>query len=251
MEGCGHRSRAGFAPLRITRPPKGAELGDMLIFFAKQKLVISSKAVGTTEHLTQHFGPTSKILDLHKAYTATDGTKTHETLFEISHGNLERMMQELGRPFIESLMGVARPLTLEYMEKHGIGAIVGPLPTQNNLASAINVHKGRITINNAKLAAEYHVPKYIDELYGLEEGKIFILISCARRRNPRRVGIGFPVVDQQNRCRLVWVPDKSLADQIERMTASFQTTAAKFGVVHDLSPSQHPGAGASATPAAQ
>jgi hypothetical protein len=227
------------------RPPKGVELGDMLILFAKQKLVISSKAVGTNEHLTLHFGPTSKILDLHKTYTATDGTKTHETLFEISHGNLECMMQDLAGPFIESLMGLARPLTLEYMEKHGIGAIVGPLPTQDNLAATIDKHKGRITINNEKLAVEYHAPQYIDELYGLEEGKIFILISRARRRNARRIGFGFPVTDQRNRRRLVWIPDKELADQFDRMSVLLQSAAGKFGVVHGQRSSKHFGSRAS------
>src|SRR5271170_4238692 len=124
-----------------SRPPKGIDLDEALVIFAHEKLVISSKAPGAREHLTVHFGPQSGVLDVHQTHTAADGTKTYQTLFEITHTGLERMMQELAGPIIESLMSVARPLTPEYMEKLRLTAIVGPLPTQANLAPAIEVRK--------------------------------------------------------------------------------------------------------------
>jgi hypothetical protein len=218
-----------------SRPPKGIDLGEVLLHFASEKLVISSKAVGAREHLTVHFGPASRVLDIHKTRTAADGTKTYQTLFEITHDNLERMVQELACPILESLMGVARPLTPEYMQKRGIGALVGPVPTQANLGAAIEVRKRRLTVNEKRLAAEYSVPKYLDELYNLEEGEMFILITRVNRGNPRRVGFGFPLTDHRNRRRLVWIPDRLLEEQLDRLSELFQTALAKFGVVRDVS----------------
>jgi hypothetical protein len=72
---------------------------------------------------------------------------TYQTLLKIPHTDLERIMQERAGPIIESLMRMARPLTPEYMEKRGLGAIVGPLPTQANLGAAIEVRKCRLAIN--------------------------------------------------------------------------------------------------------
>jgi hypothetical protein len=212
-----------------SRPPKGIDLGEALVLFAHEKLVISSKAPGAREHLTVHFGPQSGVLDVHQTHTAADGTKTYQTLFKIAYTDLERMMQELAGPIVESLRSVARPLTLEYMEKLGIGAIVGPLPTQANLGAAIEVRKRRLTINDEKLAAEYSAPKYLDELYDLEEGKMFILISRANRRNPHRVGFGFPVTDRGGRRRLVWLPDRRLAQEIERIETLLGNVASRYG----------------------
>lgn len=101
------------------------------------------------------------------------------------------------------------------MEKLGIGAIVGPLPTRANLEAAIDMRKRRLTVNEEKLAAEYSVPNYLDELYDLGEGKILILISRANRRNLHRVGFGFPVTDRRGRRRLVWLLDRRLAQGID------------------------------------
>lgn len=212
-----------------SRPIKGIDLGQALILFAHEKLVISSKAPGIREHVTVHFGPASKILDVHQTHTAADGTKTYQTLFEITHAGLERMLKELAGPIVESLMSVARPLTPEYMEKLRLTAIVGPLPTQANLAPAIEVHKRRLTINEKEIAAEYSVPQYIDELYDLGEGEIFILISRANRRNPHRVGFRFPITDDRNRRRLVWFPDRQIAREIECIETLLGHTAARYG----------------------
>jgi hypothetical protein len=220
----------------LPRAVKAIDLGEAWVHFAKEKLVVSSKAVGASEHLTVHFGPISKELDVHKTHTAADGVKTYETLFKIAHKDIELMMEELAAPILESLISVARPLTLEYMERQGMGAIVGPLPTQANLGAAIDVRKRRLTINEEKFAAEYSTPKYLDELYDLEEGKIFILICRANRRDAHRVGFGFPVTDRRSRRRLVWIPDKVLEKQLDRLSELFQAAALKYATVHNFSP---------------
>lgn len=224
-------------PLR--RAVKAIDLGGALLHFANDKLVISSKAMGASEHLTVHFGPSSKQFDVHKTRTATNGTKTYQTLFKIAHTDLEQLMQELAGPLVESLMSMARPITPQYMEKMGIGVIVGPLPTQAYLGAAIDIdaRKRRTAINERELAAEYSVPKYLDELYDLGEGKIFILVSRANRSNPHRVGFGFPVTDRRNRRRLVWIPDKVMEQQLDRLSELFQTATVKYAAVHSFSPS--------------
>lgn len=220
----------------LPRAVKAIDLGEVLVHFARAKLVISPKSVGAREHFTVHFGPVSKALDVHKTQTTANGAKTYQTLLKITHVDLERMMQELIGPVVESLMYMARPLTLEFMEKMRMGAMVGPTPTQANVTAAVEVRKRRLTINEEKLAAEYSVPKFLDELYDLEEGKIFILISHSNRRHTHRVGFGFPVSDQRNRRRLVWIPDKVMNEQLDRLEKLFQTAAAKYATICDSTP---------------
>jgi len=211
------------------RAPKGVDLGDLLMLFAKDKLVMSAK--GAHDHLTLHFGPKSKVLDLHKTYTTTDGSRSHQTLFKITHENLQRLLEELAVPLLEGLMSTTRPLTPSYMHERRYGAIVGPLPTQANLARAIEVRRRRLTINDEKLAAEYRVPRYIDELYDLADGKIFVLVSYANRGKPRRVGFGFPVTGKRRRPRLIWIPDRLLEKQIDRLGELLFATAVRLGTV--------------------
>jgi hypothetical protein len=206
-------------------------LGDALVSFARDKLVLSSKAAGASEHITVHFGPVSKELDVHKTWTASGGVKTYQTLFKIAHADLERVMLELAAPILESLRSVARPLTLEYMERLNIGVIVGPLPTQANIAAAIEVRKRRLTINENKLATLYSVPKFLEELYSLKEGEIFILIAHANRRNAHRIGFGFPVTDQRNRRQLVWIPDKTLEEEMNRLGELLRQSGLRHGII--------------------
>jgi len=225
-------------PSPTISPPavKAVDLGEALLSFARDKLVLSTKVVGASEHITMHFGPASKEMDVHKTRTAPDGAKAYETLFKIAHANLEQMMLELAGPILESLSSVARPLTLEYMERLNIGVIVGPLPTRDNLAPAMEVHSRRLTINEKKLATLYSVPKLLDELYDLEEGRIFILITHANRRKAHRVGFGFPITDRLNRRQLVWVPDKVMHEQMNRLGDLIRSAAMKFGAVGNSPP---------------
>jgi hypothetical protein len=79
----------------LSARPKGVVLGEALLLFVKDKLLLLSKSPETREHLTVHFGPASKVLDIHKTRIAARGSRAYETLFRITHENLGRMLEEL------------------------------------------------------------------------------------------------------------------------------------------------------------
>ena len=212
---------------------KGVDLGEAALVFAKDKLVVTSK--GAREHLTVHFGPNSRVLDIHKTYTG-NGSATHTTLFSLPHANLTAMMQEIALPLMKSLTGIIRPVDPAWMAKQQIGAIVGFLPTSANIAAVTNVRRQKLIIDAGKLAARIWTPEFLEDLYELEDGEIFTLLSCKNRRRPRRIGSGFPIIDRIGRRRLVWIPDQRVGEALKRVGAVLQDAAPKYGTFHQPLP---------------
>ncbi len=209
--------------------PKGAnglDLGALVLAFARDKLVFTPK--GLPEHYTLHLGPNSKVIDIHKTTLRPDGTIEYLTLFSMTHERLLAMMDELAQPLGKLLMGLARPLSPAWMEKRRVGAIVGLVPTGNNIASIGQLRRRKFAIDPRRLAAHAWAPDFIDELYDID-GKIFTLVLNQRNRTPRKIGYGFSVADARGKRRLVWIPDRSVAHAMERGSALLKNAAAKYG----------------------
>lgn len=209
---------------------QGLALGDAVFVVANDKFVLTSK--GTREHITMHLGPNSQVFDVHTTSIATDGASSHIPLFSITHANLATMMQELARPIAETLIGLAQPLDLEWMAKRRIGAIVGILPTGADISAVTRVRRRKLIVDERKLVAQAWAPEFLHDLYDLNEGALFTLFSCPRGRKLRKIGYGFPVTDTRRHRRLIWVPDKRVAEAIERVGAILQDAAARYGSLH-------------------
>jgi hypothetical protein len=221
----------------INPSPKNAngfDFGEGVFVFANNKLVVSSK--GAREHITVHFGPASQTLDIHKTSATTGGSAARVTLFAISHANLLAMMQEIAPPLMETLRGVARPLHPAQMVKEQMGAIVGLLPTGDNLAAVTKIHRRKLSVDTAKLAAQSWAPEFLDELYDLGEGEIFTVFTCKFPRKVRKIGFGFPVSYRTGHRRLVWIPDKRVVDAIARANTLIQKAAARHGTFYEPLP---------------
>lgn len=211
--------------------PKGAnrlDIGELVLAFARDKLVFTPK--GMREHYTLHFGPYSKIIDLHKTTLRADEIPEHLTLFSITHKRLLAMMEELAQPLGDLLMGLARPLSPAWMEKRRVGAVVGLLPTGADTAAVGRVRRRKFVIDPKKLAARVWTPDFIDELYDLE-GKIFTLFQNQRNKAPRKIGYGFTITDVRRRCRLVWTPDRNVAEALQRGSTLLNDAAVRYGIV--------------------
>jgi hypothetical protein len=178
-----------------------------------------------------HFGPSSRVLDVHKTRLTADGLPEHQTLIQIRHEKLQRLLEEFAVPLTQALMSTVRYLTPSYIVRRRYTAVVGPLPTQGNLGAAIEMHRRRLTINDAKVASAYRVPRYLDELYSLQDGEIFILIASGKQKEPRRVGFGFPVAGKRGRARLIWISDKALERVINDLGNLLRMSATRLGVV--------------------
>lgn len=214
----------------------GVDLGEGVLVFANNKLVMTSKAA--PEHITVHFGPASQTLDIHKTRVTADGSKTHATLYSISHRNLLAMMQELALPLMGILRGVVRPLHPAQMVMEKMGAIVGLLPTGADMAGVTKMHNRKLSVDAGKLAAQAWAPEFLDELYDLREGEIFTIFSCKAPRKIRRIGHGFPITHRTGQRRLVWISDQRLAEAFARAGALIQRGAAKHGTFHEPLPWQ-------------
>ena len=221
----GHNARSQGPAL--PKGVNGIDLGELVLVLARNKLVFTPK--GTREHYTLHLGPDSKVIDLHKTILRADGTSEHLTLFSIPHGRLIAMMEELALPFFELLMGLARPLSPTWMDRRRVRAVVGLLPAGPDAHAVGRVRHRKFGIDPKKLAARTWAPDCIDELYKLD-GKIFTLFMAQKNRGLRKIGYGFPVTDARRKHRLLWIPDRSLAEAMQRGSALLTDTAAKYGV---------------------
>lgn len=210
----------------LTKGVKGIDLAELVLAFARNKLVFQPK--GAPEHYTLHFGPTSKVVDFHKTTPGPDGTSDHLRLFSITHARFLAMMEELAQPLTELLMGLARPLNPAWMEKHRVGAIVGLLPTDAEVASITHLRRGRLAIDSKKLAARAWAPAFLDELYDVD-GQIFTLFLVPKNRAVRKIGYGFALTDTRRKRRLVWIPDHRVARAMQRGVELLEDAAAKYG----------------------
>ncbi len=223
---------ANSARNRLLRGVKGVDLGKAVLLFANDKCVLTSK--GTLEHFTLHLGPNSKVLDVHRTTIGADGSSTHVTLFSITHANLAAMMQELALPIAAALIGLAHPLSPERMAKRRVGAIVGLLPTGADMCALTRVDRRRLAVDRKKLISRTWAPEFLDELYDLEEGKIFALFWCPRGRRPRKIGYGFPVTDCRRHRRLIWIPDQRVAEAFQLVGNLLEDMAARYGSYRTL-----------------
>ncbi len=194
---------------------------------ANDKLVLTLK--GAREHVTLHFGPNSKVFDVHRTSIGADGATTHTTLFSMSHANLAAMLQEIALPLWKVLTGIVRPLHLDWMEKRKIWAIVGVLPTGDDLSAVSRVRRRRLIPDSRLLAARLWAPEFLDELYDLDDGQFFALVSTPKNRKPRKLGYGFNVTDWRGRSRLWWIPDQRMSAAISRSEALLKDAAARHG----------------------
>lgn len=211
--------------------PKGAnglDLGELVLALARDKLIFTPK--GAREHYTLHLGPYSRVIDVHKTTLREDGTEEHLTLFSITHERLLAMLEALTTPFLELLMSLARPLNPAWMEKRRVGVIVGLLPTGKEIAAVGRVRRRKFAIDPQKLAARAWAPECLDDLYDID-AKIFTLFLDQRNKAPRKIGYGFAVTDTRSRRRLMWIPDRNVADAMHRGSALLQDAWETYGVV--------------------
>lgn len=77
---------------------KKFDLGPAIMTFLDDKIFFAQK--GSQEHISIHFGPITKQVDVHRTRRSKGGDEEHETLFAISHDKLG--------PLAESLVGELR-----------------------------------------------------------------------------------------------------------------------------------------------
>lgn len=212
---------------RFPHGAKRIDLDDAVVALGKDKIVLSHK--GANDHVTVHFGPVSGVLDVHKTSIAADGSAKHETMYKIAHSDLVALFTELGPVAMQALMKLTCRLDLDDLVRKRIGVIVGLLTTGVDLDAVTSVRRGRLIIDPEKLENHVHVPEDLNELYGIEDGKFFTLVST--QQVPHIVGHGFAITDATGHRQLVWLPSQRLAAEMDRLVPLLWAAVVKHGQV--------------------
>jgi len=208
---------------------KGIDLGDGVLMFAKDKIVLSAK--GKPEHITVHFGPHSGVVDVHKTTSAADGSRTHQRLYSIPHGNLAALFEEFAPTGFKFLTRVVRPLDLDTLIRRHLSVVVGLLTTGPELEAVTGVRHQKLVVDAKKLAARARAPEFLEELYDLKDDEFFTVFSVQKRRAPRIVGHGFPLTDSRGDRHLFWVQTRQLSAETSRMTVLLRDLAVRHGKI--------------------
>jgi hypothetical protein len=203
------------------------DLDRAILAIARNKLVFTAK--GSREHLTVHLGPHSGIFDVHRTTTSSDGSVSRVRLYAIPQTNVAGLCQDLAVPLWNILANGLQALSLDWMQRARVGAVVGLPPLQADVRTATTVRRGRLAVDPKLLLAQVWVPEYLDELFDVDQERLFTLFCCRNPRRPRKIGTGFGYKDRAGRRRLVWLSERHVVDAIRRFDKLLRPAAAKHG----------------------
>jgi hypothetical protein len=109
-------------------------------------------------------GPHTGVFDIHRTSTQTDGSKTYETLYAISRGDLPKLLMELSSVVLDALMDAVRPLHPDLLVANHFGVVVGLLRTGKEVEEVTRVRAQKLVVDPEKLAAQARVPAVITHL---------------------------------------------------------------------------------------
>lgn len=205
---------------------RGIDLGDAVLALANDKIVVTAK--GSDEHLTIHLGPHTGVFDIHRTARRSDGSKTYETLYAISHADLPKLLMELSSVALGALLDAVRPLDVDVLAANRFGVVVGLLRTGKAIEEVTRVRRQKLVVDPEKLAARASVPEFLDELYTIRDGEFFTLFSTRRRQAPRVVGHGFAISRARNRKELMWLSNRRFSEMMTRLSPLICEAATRY-----------------------
>lgn len=175
------------------------------------KVIFSQK--GSDRHFTFHFGPSSRVFDVHETMV-TDKGKTYRTLLKLPHDEALVELERFQHDFLRLLLGSYKKLDIRSLSRRNISALVLYHPPEGNSEAFTTKAKGRIRIDERKILDEMWVPDGLHQLHKIKKNEYFILYTKRERGRAIRIGSGFKYKDTQGRDQLVWITDKSIESLI-------------------------------------
>jgi hypothetical protein len=208
---------------------KKLDLQEAVLTFLDDKLVFAVK--GSKEHLTIHFGPNTKKLDVHRTRRTAGGNEEHETLFRLPHDQLARLLGAAGNDLLTTVGSLFRPLRIGWMARHRIGAEPAFFPVESELEKISTVRKKRLHVDEAKLLERLGKLNYLEDLLDLPDGRAFSVISCKNPFALKVIGFGIKTSNPAGRPRLLWCSNRRLGKElttlIERLMPQFKEAMKK------------------------
>lgn len=180
---------------------------------------------GSQDHYTFHFGPVSKVVDIHRARRVKGEPDVHETFVRIPHDRLPGLLEGIGQEVLAAYRSSLRPLRVGWMVRHHIGAEPRFFPAEADFADITSVRKDRLHVDEEKLATRVGQLEFLDGLYDLPLGQCFSLISCKPRRRWKIFGFGIRLMGPDGQPKLFWCSNRDLGKRIQKLGPKFVAAA--------------------------
>jgi hypothetical protein len=186
---------------------KGLDLGDIVIMFCPDKVLVTPKTAG--DHFTLHFGYESGVIDVHR--TCKDGQ--HKTIFAMRRDSIPALLAEL-QSLLPAVGRLIRPLRLGWLVRQRIGIAWGVFPTEEEHISRVTRRqKRRLVLDQERFLSEIYAPDY-DEVWSQPDGQFSLW------KNGQAIGMAFKSTDPCGNARLAWIKLRDLnhlSDQAWRL----------------------------------
>ena len=178
---------------------KGIEGDEFAIEFRGDKVVLIVRSGDTGEHYTLQAGLKSGVIDLHKTQPDTQAGDPHRTLFAMRRDDLAAILGQFV-PMVNELIGLLRPLSVEWMHRRGIGIARGVNPVSDeDIAAVTRRRKRRLVLGRDLYEQNTFVPEYLDDVYEFPDGNFALF------HRGRQIGIGFKQTCAKDDVRLFWI----------------------------------------------
>ncbi|WP_306589404.1 hypothetical protein [Geothrix sp. 21YS21S-4] len=199
---------------------KKLDLGGAVLAFLGDKITFNPKK--SHYHYTFHFGQVTKVMDVHRTRRVKGEPEVHETLLKIPYERLPTFIEGMGQEILDAYWSVLRPLRIGWMARNRIGAEPALFPSETGWPEVTSARKGRLHIDEEKVAARMGQLEFLDDLYDLPMGQCFSLISC---RNPYRwktFGFGIRLVGRHGQPKLFWCPYRAISRRLNQLGSKME-----------------------------
>lgn len=194
---------------------KKLDLGEAVLAFLGDKITFNPKK--SHDHYTFHFGPATKVMDIHRTRRVKGEPEVHETILKIHHEQLPTLLAGMGQEILDAYMSSLRALRIGWMVRHRIGAEPAIFPSEAGWPAVTSVRKGRLHIDEEKVAARMGQLEFLNDLYDLPMGQSFSLISF---KNPYRwkvFGFGIRLVGRHGQPKLFWCSYRAIRRRLDEL----------------------------------
>ncbi|NWJ40964.1 MAG: hypothetical protein HXX12_08325 [Geothrix sp.] len=209
------------------------DLEEAVLIICEDKLVLHPK--DGDQHWTLHFGPISKILDIHRTRRAAGGAVEYETLFEISHERLGSLLGEISAELMSAFRSLLHPLQIDWMVRHHVSAEPAFFPPESEFEELTRVRKKRLYIDATKLQDRIGHLAYLEDLLDLPDGRAFSIICHRNPLTPKDFGVGFKVTDPLGRPQLLWCSYRRGERQLKALVGKLMP---RFMAAMEITPSE-------------
>lgn len=191
------------------------------------KLVFIPRGQPVPFHYTFHPGTNSGFIDFHKKIEGKP-VPTYETLFKVSHDEIAKELERIGRKLVPLFLGIVKPVTLAWLHHRGFAVSAGYYPSVNQLRRAGGGQGRRLKIDEGVMSKLIRAPEFFEDIFELED-RAFPIFKRRRSRPWRQVGTLFKgPVRPDNDPLLYWIKLRELGRVMTAVSSEMELLAQRY-----------------------